>query len=290
MYVKTIDYRSPQAGMDFARTLKETGFAVLSHHPISKNIIENAYRDWIDFFKNDSKFEYLFDPIAIPQSGYFPFKSENAKGFTVKNLNEYYHYYEEKDLPRGMGQSTIKLKEILSDLASEVLLWIEKGLPEDVAHNLSMPLQDMIKDQGENKSPDMTLVRIIHYPPISEDEEREALRAAPHEDIDLLTILPASTSPGLQALDSAGNWHDVSCDYGALVFNAGDMLQMATKGYYKSTTHRVMNPTRVEAGKSRYSMPLFFHPRNEVRLSDNYTAGSYLFERLRENGVRPPVK
>jgi hypothetical protein len=33
------------------------------------------------------------------------------------------------------------------------------------------------------------------------------------------------------------------------------------------------------------SLPLFLHPRPEVVLSDRYTAGSYLDERLKELGV-----
>jgi isopenicillin N synthase-like dioxygenase len=280
MYVKTIDYKSPHVEKDFIEALRETGFSILLNHPIPQNLIEDVYQEWREFFKNETKFEYLFDPYSVPQSGYFPFKSENAKGHTIKNLHEYYHYYEENDLPKGLGKSTFILKEKLSDLAHEVLLWIEKGLPEEVACTLSMPLQQMIEGT------DMTLVRIIHYPPIRASEDAGAVRAAPHEDIDLLTILPSATSPGLQVLDSAGNWHEVSCDYGTLIFNSGDMLQMATKGYYKSTTHRVTNPVGEAAHTSRYSVPLFFHPRNEVQLSKTHTARSYLEERLRENGVK----
>ena len=35
----------------------------------------------------------------------------------------------------------------------------------------------------------------------------------------------------------------------------------------------------------RFSMPLFLHPRGDVRLSEKHTARSYLEERLREDGV-----
>lgn len=280
MYVKIVDYQSPQAAEDFCKSLRETGFAILTHHPISPSLIEDVYQEWIKFFQNNEKFDYLFSPMATPQSGYFPFKSENAKGQTIKNLHEYYHYYGERDLPKGMGPNIERLKEEMKILAQMVLLWIEKGLPDVIARDLSMPLHQMI--EGDNT----TLVRAIHYPPIEKDEEEGAVRAAPHEDIDLLTILPAATAAGLQVLDSLGNWHEVSCDYGTLIFNAGDMLQMATKEYYKSTTHRVTNPVGEAARESRYSLPVFVHSRNEVQLSETHTAGSYLEERLRENGVK----
>ena len=279
MYVKTIDYRSTQAAEDFSDSLRETGFSVLTNHPISQDLVETVYQDWQEFFKNESKFNYLFNPNEIRQRGYFPFKSENAKGYSPKDLKEFYHYSNEKYLPKKMGNSTQLLLEEMSRLGQEILNWVEKALPLDLARGLSMPLHQMIQKS------DMTLIRILHYPPILNKEEEGAVRAAAHEDIDLLTILPAATAPGLQVLDSKGKWHEVSCDYGTLIFNAGDMLQMTTKGYYKSTTHRVVNPAGEAAHKARYSLPLFLHPRSEVCLSEAHTAGSYLAERLAELGL-----
>ena len=282
MYVKTIDYESPQAAQNFAESLKETGFAVLANHPIPQDLVEGVYKDWQAFFNNESKFDYLFNPNTTRQAGYFPFKSENAKGYSTKDLKEFYHYRDETDLPKEVGKNIQFLFDKMKILAQEVLKWIEMGLPKEVARDLSIPLYQMIHES------DMTLIRILHYPPISANEEEGGIRAAAHEDIDLLTILPAATAAGLQILDSSGKWHEVSCNYGTLVFNSGDMLQMATKGYYKSTTHRVINPVGDAARRPRYSLPFFFHPRSEVGLSKTHTAGSYLEERLRELGLRPP--
>ena len=97
---------------------------------------------------------------------------------------------------------------------------------------------------------------------------------------------PAANEPGLQVQDMDGNWIDVPCDFGMLIINIGDMLQEASQGYYPSTQHRVVNPTGAGAGKSRVSLPLFLHPRDEVVLSARYSAGAYLDERLRELGVK----
>jgi isopenicillin N synthase-like dioxygenase len=60
------------------------------------------------------------------------------------------------------------------------------------------------------------------------------------------------------------------------------MLAEASQQYYPSTVHRVLNPTGVHRLKPRISMPLFLHPRREVRLSERYTVGSYFEERMRE--------
>ena len=86
--------------------------------------------------------------------------------------------------------------------------------------------------------------------------------------------------------DNAGNWHAIACDPGNIVVNVGDMLQMASRHYFRSTTHRVVNPSGEAALKSRYSMPLFVHPRPDVDLADGFTAEQYLAERLREIGLK----
>ena len=281
MRVLTVDYQSPDAAKLFAKSLRETGFAVMKNHPISYDLVQKAFEIWAQFFSKDSKFDYTFDPVRPgAQDGYFPFKSENAKDYDKKNLMEFFHYYRWGKLPPEVTKETVDVFNAMEQLGAEILSWLEAELPEEIRSQLSMPLAEMVKDS------DNSLFRIIHYPPIQDNEEEGAMRSAPHEDIDLLTILPAATAPGLQVRDLNGNWHPVNCDPGQLVFNAGDMLQMATGGYYPSTTHQVVNPVGEAARAPRFSMPFFFHPRPDVRLSANYTAGDYLEERLNEIGLK----
>ena len=52
----------------------------------------------------------------------------------------------------------------------------------------------------------------------------------------------------------------------------------------RATCHIVTEQLR---GLSLMSLPLFLHPRPEVRLSSRYSAASYLNERLGELGVLP---
>jgi isopenicillin N synthase-like dioxygenase len=124
----------------------------------------------------------------------------------------------------------------------------------------------------------------LHYPPMELAEE-ETTWAAAHEDINLLTILPASDAPGLQVQKKNGEWMDVTSDGNQVIVNIGDMLQEASAGYFPSTSHRVVTPAGTDNRSGRMSLPLFLHPRPEVVLSERYTAGSYLKERLEELGV-----
>ena len=128
------------------------------------------------------------------------------------------------------------------------------------------------------------LLRIIHYPPLRDDDDKNAIRAGAHEDINLITVLISGSEPGLQVINANGDWVDVKSDPGWLVINIGDMLQECSGGYYPSTTHRVINPTGNNV--SRFSMPFFLHPRDEVKLSDIHTAKTYLEERLKELGLK----
>lgn len=278
MNVKTVSFRSPTAAKEFTASLLETGFAVIKDHPIDQRLISDTFRDWEDFFASSEKHQHTFDPAT--QSGYFPFRTENAKDAKQKDLKEFFHLYPKTQLPKKMSDNTLKLYRAMSDLGSTLLSWIEDNTPDEVKARFSMPLRDMIIDSTE------TLMRPIHYPPLTGVEEEGAVRAAAHEDINLITLLPAATAPGLEVRDLKGAWHSVSCDRGNIAINSGDMLREASGGYFPSTTHRVVNPSGPEAKLPRYSMPLFLHPRREVRLSARHTAGSYLDERLKEIGLK----
>ncbi|GAC1336099.1 MAG: 2OG-Fe(II) oxygenase family protein [Myxococcales bacterium] len=278
MNVKTISYRSPTAGAELAGSLRETGFAVLSDHPIAAGVIRSAFGEWEAFFQSDEKRAYLFDKDR--QWGYFPFRSENAKDSKTKDLKEFYHHYPFAELPQGTRTWTPQLYGALLTMGATLLRWIEEATPSAVRARLSVPLGRMIEGSQE------TLLRPIHYPPLTGGEEEGAVRAAAHEDINLITLLPAATAPGLQVKDLAGRWHEVPCDPGTVVVNSGDMLKAATGDHYPSTTHRVVNPQGPGARASRYSMALFLHPRKEVQLTAAMTAGEYLDQRLREIGLK----
>jgi isopenicillin N synthase-like dioxygenase len=163
------------------------------------------------------------------------------------------------------------------ELGAELLSCIARSLPEAVTTELTEPLRDMI--QGSEQS----MLRVLHYPPVPVG--RPVLRAAPHEDINLLTLLPAADGPGLELQLRSGEWVSVPHSPGQLIVNIGDMLQEATGGYLPSTSHRVATPDAEQPAVSRMSLPLFLHPRPDVVLSPRYTARQYLMQRLDELGV-----
>jgi isopenicillin N synthase-like dioxygenase len=277
MDVLKVKYGSPEAAERFCHSLKTTGFAVITDHPIASSLVNRVYSKWAEFFDNQVKYNYTFKPES--QAGFFPFRSENAKDSPIKDLKEFFHVYPRSVLPETLEADTWELYHQLVKMGRELLDWIQAASPENVKHGFAMPLSEMVVGSEEN------LLRVIHYPPLKGSEEAGAIRAAAHEDINLITLLCSATAAGLEVKDTNGVWHQVPCDPGSIAINAGDMLQLASSGYYKSTSHRVMNPTGPDAKLPRYSMPLFLHPRSEVVLSEGVTAGDYLRQRLLEIGL-----
>ncbi len=278
MQVTVVDYRAPDAAEKFTQSLHETGFGVLVNHPVSQDLVERIYAEWLAYFASDDKHEFAFSKVT--QDGYFSTAiSETAKGAMQRDIKEYFHIYPWGRIPPALKADALQYYDEARLLAQELLSWVERYTPTQIAVHYREPLSNMIKDSQQ------TLLRVLRYPPLTGQEPSGALRAAAHGDINLLTLLPAANEPGLQVQDRDGNWFDVPCDFGMLIINIGDMLQEASHGYYPSTQHRVVNPGGEGARRSRVSLPLFLHPRADVVLSDRYTAHAYLQERLRELGV-----
>jgi isopenicillin N synthase-like dioxygenase len=192
--------------------------------------------------------------------------------------------------PAEVSDAALRYAEAAAAVARTLLDWVEANTPPEIAARFSQPLSSMLDESHR------TLLRILRYPPLTGDEEPGAVRAAAHEDINLLTVLPASDEAGLEVLDARGRWHAVPCDPGSITVNTGEMLQHASGGYYRATTHRVVNPTGEAALRPRMSAPLFLHPADDVVLADGRTAFSFLEERLielrgqtltRESGATP---
>ena len=143
-----------------------------------------------------------------------------------------------------------------------------------------------------------SILRLLHYPPQDNPPPEGSVRAAAHEDINLITLLLGAEEAGLQAQHRNGEWIDIHAPEGAIVINAGDMLQRLTAWLIPSTTHRVLNPSPIRAKFPRYSSPFFLHPNQDYliepladcvaktgKVEAPITAGDYLTERLHEIGL-----
>ena len=69
MQVQVVDYRASDAPQKFVESLRNTGFGVLTNHPIQQSLVESIYHNWQTFFNSDQKSQFAFD--VEKQDGYF---------------------------------------------------------------------------------------------------------------------------------------------------------------------------------------------------------------------------
>ena len=271
-----ISYADSGFDAAFMASLHEYGFAAIVDHPLDDDRVARIYGEWLAYFSSGGATVFRMDPVK--QDGYFSLQeAEHAKGFEERDYKEYFQFYPWGRCPEPLQADLANHFDAAVELGAELLSCIARSLPEAVTGEFTEPLRDMI--QGSEQS----MLRVLHYPPVPTG--RSVLRAAPHEDINLLTLLPAADGPGLELQLRSGEWISVPHSPGQLIVNIGDMLQEVTGGYLPSTSHRVAIPDAEQPAFSRMSLPLFLHPRPDVVLSPRYTARQYLMQRLDELGV-----
>ena len=261
MNVKVCNFRSNDFASEFKESVQASGFAVVTHHGIGESLIRDTQAAWREFFLSPLSYKNEFESKEDGNQGYKGMKSEKAVGAKVADLKEFYHWRPGKVLPP-------EVKDVTSRVFAQL---------EDVGLQMLQTLGWRECCDGSNN----TILRTLYYPAMKNcPSEPGAVRAAAHEDINFITLLVAASAPGLQVLDKKGKWHDVPHEENSIVVNIGDMLQLASRGVYKSTTHRVVNAN--DSSSDRISMPLFVHPHSDTLLSDGFTAGQFLAQRIAE--------
>ncbi|MFP8882127.1 MAG: 2OG-Fe(II) oxygenase family protein [Myxococcota bacterium] len=297
------------ARSDFARALRDAfldfGFAILEQPPLptaGPGSIGEVYRAFEHFFALDRREKNKSGGSAGGQRGYTRFGIEQARDHAVPDLKEFFHVGPVVDrtnrlldsYPENIWPSAVPSIEIHATLLFDALQSCAMVLLEalELAEGLPSGSFSAMLQHGNH------VLRALHYPPIPVDAHPASLRAAPHEDINLITLLCEASDPGLEILRPDGRWLPVEAPSGQLVVNTGDMLARITNGAIRATTHRVTNPVGSSTGH-RYSLPFFAHPRPECDLSvlpqfitrdapprtPPITAGEFLAERLREIGL-----
>ena len=265
MDVKVVNFRSNSVEQDILASVQDTGFVVLTHHGIDFGLIKEAQSSWRQFFLAAQDYKNAYLNPRNGNLGYKGFKGEMAVGAKKPDLKEYFHWRSGGRLPTEAAAVTMIMFEQLEDIALKVLgILDKKGERHDYRQSC--------------EGSDNTILRSLYYPALDFSQEPDAVRAAAHEDINHITLLVAATSAGLEVKDAQGNWHAVPHEKNSIVVNLGDMLQLASGGIYRSTTHRVVNPDNSRS--DRISIPLFVHPRSNTLLAPGTTAQEYLNQRI----------
>lgn len=279
------------------------GFVALKGHFLSDDLVENLYGEVRNFFSMsvEDKQKYEIEGIG-GQRGYVSFGKESAKGKKEGDLKEFWHfgqYVENNPKLESEYPDNVIVSELpkFNKVGKETYKMLEKTAKYVLrALALRLGLDEMYFDNFIHNG--NSILRPIHYPPITV-EPKEAVRAAAHGDINLITLLMGAQGKGLQVQNHDGDWIDAIAQPDELMINVGDMLSRLTNNKLKSTIHRVVNPPKELWGTSRYSIPFFMHPISEMPLNcldncvdadnpkqfEDITAGEFLHERLVELGL-----
>ena len=289
------------------RAYHDIGFVAIRNHYLTPEASENLYRLMRQFFAlpDETKLRYEIPGLA-GQRGYIGKGKEHAKGRNTGDLKEFYHIGQEvtdDDPIRSEYPDNIWPDEIpeLREAGLKVYRQLEKTgvrMLRAIALYLELP-EDYFDSRVRHGN---SILRPIHYYPIPNPDEvpADAVRAAEHGDINLITLLMGASADGLQVLRRDGKWIPITALPDQLVVNVGDMLERLTNRKLKSTIHRVVNPPKEKMNSPRYSIPFFMHPRSEMSLAalpgcvdadhpkewPDITAGEFLEQRLREIGLK----
>ncbi|QSE97503.1 isopenicillin N synthase family dioxygenase [Fulvivirga lutea] len=283
------------------------GFVAVKNHFLSDKKSEQLYAAIKKFFSLDESIKQKYEIEGLAgQRGYIGKGKEHAKGRTTGDLKEFFHVGQEVtdgDPIKEEYPDNVWVDEVpeLKEIGLEVYQSLEKtGVYMLRAIALYLGLEETyFDDKVKNGN---SILRPIHYFPIENPEEvpADAVRAAEHGDINLITLLMGASADGLQVLRRDGQWIPITALPEQLVVNVGDMLERHTNGKLKSTIHRVVNPPKDKMKTSRYSIPFFMHPRSDMDLTclpecvdennpkqfEDITAGEFLSERLAEIGLK----
>ncbi|MGV6830585.1 MAG: isopenicillin N synthase family dioxygenase [bacterium] len=279
------------------------GFVALKGHFLEEDLVERLYGEVKNFFELPVAVKQKYEIPGIGgQRGYVSFGKESAKGKKEGDLKEFWHFGQyvednpelEKEYPDNVEVSELPK---FNEVGKETYRMLEKTAKYVLrALALHLNLEETYFDNYIHNG--NSILRPIHYPPITQ-EPKNAVRAAAHGDINLITLLMGAQGRGLQVQNHDGEWIDAIAEPDELMINVGDMLSRHSNNRLKSTIHRVVNPPRELWGTSRYSIPFFMHPISDMKLDvlescvdennpkqfDDITAGEFLNERLIELGL-----
>ncbi len=279
------------------QALEDIGFFAVVNHGVKPELIQQAYAAATEFFELPEVVKQQYaKPEWHGQRGFTQFGQEHAKDQMAPDLKEFWHVgrQDSPDYPPNLWPSEVPQFQPVFTQLYQQLETCGLQLLEACALYLGEP-RSCLRSWAEGSD---TILRIIHYPPIPADAHPASLRSAPHEDINLITLLCEATAAGLELQQRDGQWLPIAALPGQIIVDSGDMLQQLTNGLLRSTTHRVTNPLR--ASDRRFSMPFFVHPRSGMDLTPlpksvartggvqrfpRITAGAYLQQRLREIGL-----
>ncbi|HLT34397.1 MAG TPA: 2-oxoglutarate and iron-dependent oxygenase domain-containing protein, partial [Aquaticitalea sp.] len=213
---------------EIGKAYEEIGFVALKGHFLDDQLVNTLYSEVKNFFSLPLEVKEKYEIPGIGgQRGYVSFGKESAKGQKQGDLKEFWHFgqYVDDDAERAKEYpANVEVNELpeFNRVGKEAYQMLEKTAKYVLrALALHLNLEETYFDNYIHNG--NSILRPIHYPPIKE-EPKEAVRAAAHGDINLITLLMGAQGRGLQVKNHKGEWIDAIAEPDELMINVGDML------------------------------------------------------------------
>ena len=267
-----------------ANACEHVGFLIISGHGINPVLLDQAFAVSRDFFDLPVEQKLRARPMGeVAPRGYAAMASKGLAGTlgveAPKDLREQFMLGTSKSMPGGAQsyphaagcyaanvwpEEPAGYRAIFTELYAEMERLADR-LMRIFALGLGLP-EGYFQDKLDHH---FSVLGSNHYPRLTVAPEPGQLRTGAHTDFGSLTILCPTAGPGgLQVHMEDGSWREVQPLEGTLIINIGDMMARWTNDRWRSTLHRVVNPTDAEAGMSRrQSIAYFCHPNYDAQIS-----------------------
>jgi len=111
------------------------------------------------------------------------------------------------------------------------------------AINFRLPESYFVERHGQNN-----ILRLLHYPPVSDAVLAGQMRVGSHTDFGTLTLLFQDPTAGLEVLSAGGRWLTAPWIPGTVLINIGDLMQQWTNCDFRSTL--IASMSRAERARS----------------------------------------
>ncbi|XP_023345783.1 UPF0676 protein C1494.01 [Eurytemora carolleeae] len=263
-------------GAEISDAFQHIGFAYIKNHGIPQDVIDNAFKSSLSFFKLEDEVKSMYPKGGDYQGwvceGREIFDQDEDGKIADHEVRETYDLlnissggkFPDKDCPT-LRPALVKLGELSVKLSLRILQCISVSLNQDPEYLLNQHQGVLDQGIGDIATNGSTL-RSIHYPPISEDEARPGIvRCGEHSDYGTFTLLFQDDMGGLEAKSVDGSWVLADPVPGTILMNVGDLLENITAGRFQATRHRVRIPEEELRRKcARQSIAFFVHPDDEV--------------------------
>ncbi len=257
----------------------EVGFLLITGHGVEQDVIDTAWRAVRSFFDEPLDTRLTAERRHPGDAyGYIPLAVESlnrsmSDGATPPDLKQTFNAGPHRlparpllddgerwafaptpwpTLPADFRPALEAYFDAMLDLSARLMGCFARALGLDHHHF------DALIDESPSA------LRAIDYPHQDRPPLPGQLRAGAHTDYGTLTVLLQDDAPGgLEVLDPrTDSWTPVPALPGSFVVNLGDMMSQWTNDRWRSTLHRVVNPSPDHLGSTRRQSMAFFHNAN----------------------------